>query len=166
MIARIDMIARIEKNRPENRLSVRHPAATPTTGVPVAGFTLIEVLLALAIFSIGLLAVASMQISSVTKNTSSRLNTMAVEYASDYMERLLGLGMDSDIIGNGMDDDLDGTIDDDDEVLGYPHLIATDPDADRFIRRAGAIRRAARTGNPPPHRHRRGHHPRRHHHHQ
>ena len=61
------------------------------------GFSLIEVLLALAIFSIGLIAVAGMQLSSVTKNTASRMNTMAVEYASDYMERLLALGVDKDL---------------------------------------------------------------------
>ena len=94
----------------------------PRQAGPPRGFTLIEILLALAVFSIGLLAIAGMQTSSVTGNSYSRMNTMAVEYAADYMERLLSLGVGLDLDKNGVDDDGDGTVDDDDEVLNYHDL--------------------------------------------
>ena len=89
---------------------------------PAAGFTLIEVLLALAIFSIGLLAIAGMQTSSVNKNTSARMSTMAVEYGADYMERLLGLGTAVNLARDNVDNDGDGETDEKDEGLGYPQL--------------------------------------------
>ncbi len=85
-----------------------------------AGFSLIEVLLALAVFSIGLLAVAGMQTSSVTRNSSSRMNTMAVEYASDYMERLLALGTDK----ADLEDPLDYAALDDDGAWHTPDEFA------------------------------------------
>ena len=55
------------------------------------GFTLIEVLIAMAIFSIGILAVANMQILSINQNASARLQTEATTLAVDWMERLLSL---------------------------------------------------------------------------
>lgn len=85
-----------EQKQARSGISVRN-ADSGTAARSGAGFTLIEVLLALAVFSIGLLAVAGMQTSSVTRNTSSKMNTMAVEYASDYMERLLAMGADKDL---------------------------------------------------------------------
>jgi type IV pilus assembly protein PilV len=54
-------------------------------------FSLIEVLIALSIFSIGILAVVSLQISSMDLNTSSRRLTDATAMASERMERLLAL---------------------------------------------------------------------------
>ena len=39
------------------------------------GFTLIEVLIAMAIFSIGILAVGAMQISSTNSNAGARIQT-------------------------------------------------------------------------------------------
>jgi prepilin-type N-terminal cleavage/methylation domain-containing protein len=55
------------------------------------GFTLIEVLITLAIFSIGILAVASMQISSTKGNASSRRITEATALAETQIERLIQL---------------------------------------------------------------------------
>lgn len=52
------------------------------------GFTLIEVMIALSIFAIGLLAVASMQISSINGNASSRGSIEASEWASRWLEKL------------------------------------------------------------------------------
>jgi type IV pilus assembly protein PilV len=54
-----------------------------------SGFTLIEVLIALAIFSIGLLAVASMQVSASLQNRSSADITEASALASGQMEELM-----------------------------------------------------------------------------
>jgi type IV pilus assembly protein PilV len=52
------------------------------------GFTLIEVLIALAIFSIGILAVANMQFWSVKNNTTGNLTTLAAMLARVRMEEL------------------------------------------------------------------------------
>jgi type IV pilus assembly protein PilV len=59
------------------------------TGRTDSGFTLIEVLIALAIFSIGLLAVASMQVSASLQNRSSVEITEASALASGQMEELM-----------------------------------------------------------------------------
>ncbi|MEW6079313.1 MAG: prepilin-type N-terminal cleavage/methylation domain-containing protein [Thermodesulfobacteriota bacterium] len=93
------MMVDSQKTRPgfRNGASPANQAKKAPAGASTGGFTIIEVMLALVIFSVGLLGVASMQTSSVTGNTSSKLNTMAVEYASDYMENLLALGVDKDI---------------------------------------------------------------------
>jgi prepilin-type N-terminal cleavage/methylation domain-containing protein len=53
------------------------------------GFTMIEVLLAMAIFLIGFLAVGSMQISAVNGNANARLRTSASVLAGDIVEQLL-----------------------------------------------------------------------------
>ncbi|MGD8671407.1 MAG: type IV pilus modification protein PilV [Desulfobacterales bacterium] len=55
------------------------------------GFTLIEVLIAMAIFAIGILAVTTMQMRSINQNASARMQTEATTLAVDWMERLLSL---------------------------------------------------------------------------
>lgn len=54
-----------------------------------SGFTIIEVLMAMTIFVIGFLAVASMQISAVNGNTSARMRTSASILAADIVEQLM-----------------------------------------------------------------------------
>lgn len=56
-----------------------------------AGFTLIEVLIAIVIFSFGILAVAAMQITSIQGNAKSRLTSEASNVAYSEMDRLLTL---------------------------------------------------------------------------
>jgi type IV pilus assembly protein PilV len=56
-----------------------------------SGFTLVEVLIATLIFSIGLLAVASMQVMSIRGNNHSAALTEASYYALGQMERLMSL---------------------------------------------------------------------------
>jgi type IV pilus assembly protein PilV len=58
------------------------------------GFTILEAVIALAIFSIGILAVAGMQISSTSGNASARFTTEAATLAQDLLERLLSLRYD------------------------------------------------------------------------
>ena len=58
------------------------------------GFTLIEVLIALAIFSIGILAVGTMQLSSTSGNTSARIYTESSVWAQDMVEMLMQLDYD------------------------------------------------------------------------
>ena len=55
------------------------------------GFTLIEVLIALTIFSIGLLGVGAMQISSINGNASANNFTQGSTWAVDRVEKLLSL---------------------------------------------------------------------------
>ncbi|MCU0613617.1 MAG: prepilin-type N-terminal cleavage/methylation domain-containing protein [Desulfobacterales bacterium] len=74
-------------------------------------FSLIEILIAISIFSIGMLAVVSLQISSMNVNASSRRLTDATAMASERMERLLALPYNHN---NLLDTDGDG-----DAGLGY-----------------------------------------------
>lgn len=69
------------------------------------GYTLIEVLIAIAIFSIGILAVASMQTDAIMKTVSSRNTTEALQLASAHVEFLHGIplydeSLDLDVDGN------------------------------------------------------------------
>ena len=60
------------------------------------GFTLIEIMIALAIFSIGILGVASMQIYSVNYNTNARKLTEATTRGVETMETLMLLPYGAD----------------------------------------------------------------------
>lgn len=55
------------------------------------GLTLVEVLVALTILSIGLLGVALMQITSISGNTFSREMAVAIELGQDMLEKLNAL---------------------------------------------------------------------------
>jgi len=55
------------------------------------GFTLIEVLIAISIFSIGLLAVATMQITSIKVNSTAGQITDRITLAQDKLEELMAL---------------------------------------------------------------------------
>lgn len=52
------------------------------------GFTLIEVLIAIAVFSVGVLAVATMQISNTKNNTTANIMTQATMLARAQIEQL------------------------------------------------------------------------------
>jgi prepilin-type N-terminal cleavage/methylation domain-containing protein len=58
------------------------------------GYTLIEVVIIIAIFSIGILAVSALQTTSVKGNASSRRMTEATALAENQLERLLELPYD------------------------------------------------------------------------
>jgi type IV pilus assembly protein PilV len=55
------------------------------------GFTIIEVLMAISIFAVGMLAVATMQYSAIRVNSSANYLTMRTTYAMDRMEKLMAL---------------------------------------------------------------------------
>ena len=57
----------------------------------IKGFTLIEVLIVMAIFSIGILAVAAMQMTSTKGNASARRITEATALAEIQIENLMQL---------------------------------------------------------------------------
>jgi len=89
------------------------------------GFTLMEVMIALSIFAIGILGVFSMQISAINGNTNARIVTEDATLAMDKVEELLaldyndgdlaagnhGTGIDYTVDDDGVDNDLDGQID-------------------------------------------------------
>jgi type IV pilus assembly protein PilV len=60
----------------------------------IKGFTLIEVLIVLAIFSIGILAVAAMQMTSTKGNASARRITEATALAENQIENLMQVSYD------------------------------------------------------------------------
>lgn len=55
------------------------------------GFTLIEVLIAISIFAVGLLAVATMQISAINVNSKAGQMTTRMTLAQDRIEKLMAL---------------------------------------------------------------------------
>lgn len=85
-----------------------------------AGFTLIEVLMSLAIFSIGLLAMSALQSSSLMATGKSGAQTEAWAVLEDHVERLKAMPFYAN--NNSLDDDGDGTIDEWDETM--PDLVA------------------------------------------
>jgi type IV pilus assembly protein PilV len=70
-------------------------AYTKQTGIKTSqkdqGFTLIEVLIALTIFAVGLLAVAAMQTSAITVNSTAGQITTRMTWAQDKLEELMAL---------------------------------------------------------------------------
>jgi prepilin-type N-terminal cleavage/methylation domain-containing protein len=66
------------------------------------GFTLIEVLIAMAIFAVGLLALASLQIRSIQMNASARMQTEETNIAVDWLERLIALPYDDPLLNTGV----------------------------------------------------------------
>ncbi len=55
------------------------------------GFTLIEVMVAMVILGIGILAIVALQARDMNYNSSSKRQTQAYTWASDRVERLLAL---------------------------------------------------------------------------
>ena len=65
------------------------------------GFTLIEVLIALAVFSIGILAVGSMQLRSTGGSTKARILTEASIWGQDRVETLMSRPYDDPTLSLG-----------------------------------------------------------------
>jgi len=65
------------------------------------GFTLIEVLIAMAIFSIGILAVGALQITSTNSNASARIHTEEYTWVVDQIERMTALDYEHDDLDPG-----------------------------------------------------------------
>jgi prepilin-type N-terminal cleavage/methylation domain-containing protein len=90
-------------------------------GKSETGFTLPEVMIALAVFSIGILAVYSMQFKSIKGNAVARGVTDNVTLASAKVEELVLIAFDDSRLdlglhnpgpgADGIDNDMDGDID-------------------------------------------------------
>ena len=88
------------------------------------GFTLLEVIVAISILTIGLLAIASMQVSAIRGNASAYGITEATSWASDQIEKLT--------------------------VLPYDHADLQDPDGDGSAGLEDATESTDDNPNPPP----------------
>ena len=103
------------------------------------GFTLVEVLIAMAIFSVGILAVGAMQINSTNTNTGARIRTEASTWVVDQIERLTALDYDNADLSAGVHEVVQGpytvswTVVDDDPVVAAKRITVT---ADGSHRRA------------------------------
>ena len=74
--------------QPTLKARIRTPKPTS------AGFTLIEVMVAMAIFSIGILAVFAMQVKGINQNSAARFQSEATSIAAHTMERLMTMPYD------------------------------------------------------------------------
>ena len=70
------------------------------------GFTLIEILIAITVFAIGILAVGKMQITAIQGNSRANHLTEAVTLAQSKIEELISLNYNDPLLADG---DLDGT---------------------------------------------------------
>ena len=76
-----------------------------------AGFSLIEVMVALFIFAIGAMAAAKMQYQSVTRNSDAHSMTLATTLAQSKLEELLALSLENDDLqdkGGGVENGASG----------------------------------------------------------
>lgn len=62
------------------------------------GYTLIEIMIAISIFAIGFLAIASLQITASKNNRTGSEITEAATIATDRMERLMVLAFDDPLL--------------------------------------------------------------------
>jgi type IV pilus assembly protein PilV len=60
------------------------------------GFTFVELLIVIGIFSIGILAVASMQVTSIHANSSARMSGEATVLAANQIEELMASDYNND----------------------------------------------------------------------
>lgn len=58
------------------------------------GFALIEVLIAMVIFAVGILALAGLQITTISSNAAARMQTEATAIGARIVERLRSLSFD------------------------------------------------------------------------
>ena len=70
--------------------------AKMTHGIDDRGFTFVELLMVIAIFSIGILAVASMQVTSINANSSARISGEATALAANKIEELMASDYNND----------------------------------------------------------------------
>lgn len=83
-----------------DKISAEHKRYSHCKSLKISaqGFTLMELMIAMAIFSIGVLSVVSLQISSVNQNTNSRKFNEAAAFAQGRIDTLLSLPINSVVL--------------------------------------------------------------------
>lgn len=76
------------------------------SGIKEQGFTLIEVLIAMVILSIAIIALTSMQTAGIKGNSTAQLLTTAGTWGADAVERVFV--MDYDLLADGSETSPDG----------------------------------------------------------
>jgi len=104
------------------------------------GFTLIEVLVSLAIFAMGIIACYTMQMRSAS--TAGRADSVAASstWASYLIEDFMSLKYDDPLLDNDAGNAANGFLDIDDTAAGTP-------DGVRYIRPDGTVASAAAAGD-------------------
>jgi prepilin-type N-terminal cleavage/methylation domain-containing protein len=97
-------------------------------GIHERGFTLLEVLIAVCVLTVGLLGVASMQGSASRNNTFADSRTVATALAANQMEALLPLAWDDASLSDA-DGDGNAGLDD----TGFDNDPTTQGDADHGV---------------------------------
>ena len=98
-----------------------------------SGVTLIEVLIAMLVLTIGILSLYIMQLSAIRGNSRASLLTEASTWNAGQLEQMIGLDYDASVFfdtdsdGTGQDTDHDG-IDDDGGNFGLDDMTATTAD--------------------------------------
>jgi len=77
----------------------RHPR-TPSAQAHQAGFTVVEVLVAVVVFAVGLLAIAGMQTQSISQSTFSDQMSNRITAVTNQAETLLRLPVQADTTNN------------------------------------------------------------------
>jgi len=96
------------------------------------GFTILEVIVAISILSIGLLAVASMQVSSIRGNALASGVTEGTSWGTDRMEKIISMAY-IDYDGTNLQDvDGDGDAGLDDATVAGADYSVTEGDYDIF----------------------------------
>ena len=72
------------------------------------GFSLIEILIAMTVFAVGILAVGSMQITAIKGNSFAKELTKASTLAQDRMEKLISLAYADELNNDTNDNGADG----------------------------------------------------------
>jgi type IV pilus assembly protein PilV len=75
------------------------------------GFTLIEIIVAMVIFAIGILSVAALQTKATKGNISANRSTRAFTWCSDRMEMLMSLPYTDANLDDGLHSESDGDFD-------------------------------------------------------
>ncbi|MCD6188228.1 MAG: prepilin-type N-terminal cleavage/methylation domain-containing protein [Desulfuromusa sp.] len=73
-----------------------------------SGFTLLEIIIALFVFSIGILGVSAMQLTSLKGNSKAARITEASNVAADQIEKIMGLPYGTFTDGSGTSAGADG----------------------------------------------------------
>jgi type IV pilus assembly protein PilV len=90
------------------------------------GFTLLEIIIAISILTFGILAVASMQVSSMRGNSFAGSVTEATALAGDRLERLIALSYDDSLLNDDNGNGSDGLNDTGDDA-DYDDIRVMDP---------------------------------------